>query len=182
MRMLIALRLWQIDPHEAGRWRNRRLEHPVIVAYAKGKVSGGNTLKHFSGPTSRELAVTLLGWAETQKTYTQTPAHRRLLNDIGSMVTKDDTFSFEQIRAYLEAWSGLSGQNAPRDALPSLGLLPDPGLFADIALVRERLEQNVSMIATLRDKSAGQMEAIRKRLNAARDKALLKIFVPELQK
>jgi hypothetical protein len=48
------------DLHAAARWRNKRKKHPIIVAFAKGKVTGVNTLRHFSKATSRELTLTLL--------------------------------------------------------------------------------------------------------------------------
>lgn len=67
------------DLHVAATWRNKRARHPVIVAYARGMVAGVNTLRHFAQPTSRDLTLTLLGWAATQKEFSTTPAHARLL-------------------------------------------------------------------------------------------------------
>ncbi|MBB5030537.1 ATP-binding protein [Prosthecobacter vanneervenii] len=159
------------DLHEAANWRNQRKKHPIIVAYARGKTAGVNTLRHFAGATSRELTLTLLRWAAKQQVFTNTQAHTKLLEVLGSMVEKDDIFSFEQVRCYLEVWSTVKTGGEPRDALPALGLLPDPNLFTDIMLVGKRLEQNQLMMSLLRDRTAGQMEAVRKRLNKALEKS-----------
>lgn len=123
----------------------------------------------------------LLEWALKQSAFTQTEDHKRLLEQLGLLVQNDDAFSFEQIRAFLEAWSEGSGTGAPRDALPALGLLRDPNLFTDI---RGQLDQNVALMDRLRDRSAGQMTAVGKRLqqslakakNKAEYCALLKTF------
>lgn len=159
------------DLHAAAAWRNDRTRHPIIVAYARGMVTGVNTLRHFCQPTSRDLTLTLLRWAAQEATFSSTPAHTRLLGELQALIQDENAFSFEQVRAFLEAWSEASGASAPRDALPGLGLLRDPNLFADSNLLQDRLEKNVHLLATLRDRSAGQMEAIRKRLNRDLDKA-----------
>lgn len=159
------------DLHVAATWRNKRAKHPVIVAYARGMVTGVNTLRHFAQPTSRDLTLTLLSWATTQKEFSATPAHTRLLSELQALVKDNDTFSFEQVRAFLELWSSGAGASAPRNALPALGLLPDPNLFADPNLMRDRLGQNIEYMDALRDRSTGQMEVVRKRLTKAGDRA-----------
>lgn len=156
--------------HEAAAWQNDRQRHPVIVAYARGTVTGVNTLRHFDGPSSCDLALTLLGWALKQPTFTGTEAHKRLLEQLGVLVQNDE-FSFEQVRAFLEAWSEGSGNGAPRDALPALGLLRDPNLFAEACLISDRLEQNVALMATLRDRSASHMSGLEKRIHQSLAKA-----------
>ena len=104
------------DLHVAAAWRNNRAQHPVIVAYARGMVTGVNTLRHFAQATSRDLTLTLLGWAAIQKEFSTTSAHTRLLNELQTLVKDGDVFSFEQIRAFLESWSSSSGASAPRNA------------------------------------------------------------------
>lgn len=158
------------DLHTAASWRNKRKKHPIIVAFAKGKVTGVNTLKHFGNASSRELAVTLLKWASTQKEFTSTPAHSRLLDELQGMTESGDAFSFEHLRAFLEVWSEQKGADAPRQAMTALGLLTDPNLFAANQF-RERLEQNAAFMAKLRDQPASQMEVLRKRISKAMDKA-----------
>lgn len=159
------------DLHVAAAWRNNRARHHVIVAYARGMVTGVNTLRHFAQATSRDLTLTLLDWAATQKEFSTTPAHTRLLSELQALVNDGDVFSFEQVRAFLESWSSSSGASAPRSALPALGLLPDPNLFADANLIRDRLEQNVEYMDDLRDRSTGQMEVARKRLAKTAERA-----------
>lgn len=159
------------DLHAAAAWRNDRARHPVIVAYARGTVTGVNTLRHFRQPTSRDLTLTLLRWAAKEPAFTGTPAQIRLLGELQALVQDEDVFAFEQVRAFLEAWTLGSGTSAPRDALPGLGLLPDPNLFAEPTLLRDRLEENIHLMGTIRDRSAGQMEAVRKRLNRDLEKA-----------
>src|SRR5262245_53448344 len=58
-----------VDLHAAAKWRNDRAKHPVILAYARGMVTGVNTLRHFSRATSRDLTVTLLKWAAGQPAF-----------------------------------------------------------------------------------------------------------------
>ena len=150
----------------------------------RGKVSGVNTLKHFVNATSRDLTLTVLRWAAQQPSFTATSAHTRLLAAFQQMVQDADVFSFEEVRAYLAAWSETPGIGSPRNALPFLGLLPDPNLFAGSTLLHERLEKNADLMAKLRDRTPGQMEAIRKRhvsalertKNKSEPRALLKIF------
>src|SRR5258708_20085609 len=54
------------DLHVAAAWRNNRAKRPVIVAYARGMVTGVNTLRHFPQPTSRDLTLTLLSSSASQ--------------------------------------------------------------------------------------------------------------------
>ena len=159
------------DLHVAAGWRNNRARHPKIVAYARGMVTGVNTLRHFSKATSRDLTLKLLAWAASQKEFNCTQAHVRLLNDLQALVKDGDLFSFEQVRAFLESWSSNSGPGAPRNGLPALGLLPDPNLFADSNLIRDRLERNNEFMDALRDRSTGQMEMVRKRLTKVGERA-----------
>lgn len=158
------------DLHVAAAWRNNRARHPVIVAYARGMVTGVNTLRHFAQATSRDLTLKLLVWAANKEDFSGTPAHTRLLGDLQALVKDGDAFAFEQVRAFLELWSSSSGTSAPRNALPALGLLPDPNLFADSNLIRDRLERNIEFMDALRDRSTGQMEVVRKRLSKASER------------
>ena len=153
------------DLHAAAKWRNNRARHTVIVAYARGAVPGVKTLRHFGQATSRDLTLTLLRFAARNPAFTATSAHGRLLEALHDLVRDADAFSFEQVRAFLETWSNLSGSGALCAALPGLGLLPDPDLFAELTLLVARLEQNSRFMAALRDYPTGQMESVRKRLN-----------------
>ena len=48
-----------VDLHRAASWRNQRQKHPVVIAYARGRVAGVNTLKHFEQASSNELVLSL---------------------------------------------------------------------------------------------------------------------------
>jgi hypothetical protein len=47
-----------VDLHRAASWRNQRKKHPLVIAYARGRVTGVNTLKHFEQASSNELSIT----------------------------------------------------------------------------------------------------------------------------
>ena len=168
------------DLHTAATWRNKREKHPVIIAYARGMVTGVNTLRHFSHPTSCDLTLTLLSWAAKRKEFSATTAHTRLLGEMQALIKESDTFSFEQVRAFLELWSIQKGTSAPRNSLPALGLLPDPNLFADPNSIRARLEENIHFMDSLRLRSSSQMEAVRKRLVKSIERATSR--KPEIRK
>jgi hypothetical protein len=164
------------DLHSAAGWRNSRKKHPILIAYARGRVSGVNTLRHLEQASSRSLTTTLLDWARTRREFTGTPAHVRLLDALRILFGTEDLFSFEQVRAFLEAWSHDKTGNAPRRAISSLGLFSDPNLFSDAGQIGQRLSENIGVITQLRDRTPGQMEAIRKRLQKGRKTKLLKLY------
>lgn len=164
------------DLNTAARWRNQRKKHPILVAYARGRVAGVNTLRHLEQASSRSLTITLLEWAKTQPEFTVTPAHTRLIEALRVLFEAEDLFSFEQVRSFLQVWSADKTNNAPRRAISSLGLFADPNLFSDAGQIGQRLLLNHDVIAQLRDRTPGQMEAIRKRLLRGGKAKLLKIF------
>lgn len=164
------------DLHTAAAWRNNRKKHPTVIAYARGRVVGVNTLRHFEQATSRSLNITLLEWAKGQPEFSRTPAHTRLVETLRGLFENEDRCSFEQVRAFLGAWSGDPSTNAPRQAISSLGLLADPNLFSDAGQIGQRLLTNFDVMAQLRDRTPGQMEAIRKQLQRGRKLKLLKLY------
>jgi hypothetical protein len=164
------------DLHTAAAWRNQRKKHSIIIAYAKGRVAGVNTLRHLEQASSRSLTITLLEWAKTRREFTGTPAHIRLIDALRAEFEAEDPFSFEQVRAFLQVWSNDGTSNAPRRAISSLGLFADPNLFSDAGHIGQRLSINSEVIAQLRDRTPGQMEAIRKRLQHGGKTKLLKIY------
>lgn len=149
-----------VDLHKAAGWRNRRSVHPVIVAYAHGRVAGVNTLRHFPGPSSEDLSSTLLAWAKDESAFNGSPAHGQLLDALGASYKRagESYFSYEQLRLFLAAWS--EGAD-PRGLLPHLGLFADPNLFAHP--LGERIAHGLSVMGTLRDKASGAMEGLRKK-------------------
>ena len=152
-----------VDLHKAAGWRNRRSAHPVIVAYAHGRVAGVNTLRHFPGPSSEELSLTLLDWAKEEPAFNGSPAHRQLLDALVEFCggKGESRFSYEQLRLFLSAWS--EGGD-PRLLLPHLGLFADPNLFA--FPFGERLANGLAVMGTLRDKASGAMEGLRKKFRS----------------
>lgn len=152
------------DLHTAAGWRNRRKKHPIIIAFARGRVSGVNTLRHLEPASSHDLTITLLEWAKSRPEFSATAAHTRLIETLRGLFETDDLFSFEQVRAFLEAWSNDKSANGPRRAISSLGLFSDPNLFSDAGQIVQRLLLNRDVMAQLRDRTPGYMEGIRKRL------------------
>jgi hypothetical protein len=165
-----------VDLHRAASWRNQRQKHPLVIAYARGRVTGVNTLKHFEQASSNQLSLTLLDWAKTKPEFNRTPAHTKFIESLKVLLDSDSPCSFEQIRSFFEAWSRDKSVDGPRRALPSLSLFPDPNLFSDAALMVQRLKDNFQLVAQLRDRTPGQMEAIRKRLEKHKQTKLSKSF------
>jgi hypothetical protein len=153
-----------VDLHRAAKWRNKREDHPVIVAFAHGRVAGVNTLKHFPGPTPTELAGALLDWAQQQPEYQDTPAQRQLIEALQEFCTGEDSvrISFEQLRQFLAAWTPGSD---PRQLLAHLGLLPDPNLFT--TSINDRLALGIETVGMLRDRRQSDIEGLRKRLKGS---------------
>ena len=147
------------DLHSAAKWRNRRQQYPVILAFAHGRVAGVNTLKHFPGPTPRELSRHALALALKDAARTRTAGHRQLLEALVGVASGDDPDcpSFEQIRRFLAAWVPATD---PRQALPYLGLFADPNLFT--TTVAERLGLNLEIVRLLRDRRQSDMARLRK--------------------
>ncbi|MBL9155173.1 MAG: hypothetical protein JNK37_22005 [Verrucomicrobiales bacterium] len=155
----LALGALAADLHQAARWRNRRSQHPVIVAFAHGRVPGVNTLKHFASPAPRELSAQALTLALADSCRTRTPGSRQLLEALKGLVEGggEDCPSFEQFRRFLAAWAP---DTDPRLRLPHLGLFPDPNLFTESVV--ERLASNLELVRSLRDKRQSDMARLRK--------------------
>lgn len=134
------------DLHVATKWRNERSAHPRIVALATGYNPSVHGLRFFARATSSELASYLLSWARTQPAFTATPQHRMLLQALSDQAPLKPLRSLDGITAFLESWAQAPAGSidAPREALPSLGLLPDPHLFEKPDIEKE-LERNLQL-------------------------------------
>ncbi len=158
------------DLHEAGAWRNARAAHPFTVALARGRHPGVNTLQHQEQVSSGQLARYLLRWTTEHAPFVTTAAHRKLLE----VLAGDEllpAFSFEQVRAFLAAWSAKAkkhGSDTPRQMLPALGLFADPALFELSPGPELRLTQNIETIRKIRDSGAGSLTALRKRVEKSK--------------
>ncbi len=136
------------DFNTAAAWRNSRKNHPRIIALAYGRQPGVHTLKHFAQPQSRELARTILEWAKNNDLFTQTGAQKELLDKLATSTQLERLCSLEIIADFLAAWSLYCQDNpidAPRRALPQLGLVSDPGLFNNLDELESRLIKNLEI-------------------------------------
>lgn len=134
------------DLHVATQWRNERDKHPRIIALARGYNPSVHGLRFFSRASSSELAGYLLAWAASQREFIATPQHRNLLTILQSHPSMAPLRSLEGVSNFLATWSSaqVGSIEAPRDALPALGLLADPQLF-EADDVAKRLEKNLAL-------------------------------------
>jgi hypothetical protein len=127
-------------------------------------------LRFFSRASSGELASYLLSWAETSSNFTSTPQHLALLAKLRESAHLASLRSLEGVSAFLSVWSAAPVGNidAPRDALPALGLLADPQLFEadDIA---KRLEHNLQVGERITILSPGEIRQRRQRVARYKD-------------
>lgn len=154
------------DLHVATQWRNDRGRHRRIIALARGYNPSVHGLRFFSRASSSELAARLLQWAGSQPRFTQTPQHRKLLDKLREDPSLAPLRSLEGIAAFLERWDAAPDGSieAPREALPALGLLPDGHLFeADQIEARLLLNLTIGERATV----LAPGEIRQKRLRAA---------------
>lgn len=160
------------DLHIATEWRNDRARHSRIIALARGYNPSVHGLRFFSRASSGELAGYLLSWAETDSNFTATPQHRALLERLRQSASLASLRSLEGVSEFLAAWSAAPKGNidAPRDALPKLGLLADPQLF-EADDVAKRLEHNLKMGERVTILSPGDIRQRRQRVTRYRDRA-----------
>ena len=155
------------DLHVATEWRNERADHPRIVALATGYNPSVHGLRFFARATSSELASYLLEWAKSDPAFTATPQHRMLLSALSDQNALKPLRSLDGVTAFLEAWSKAPAGSidAPREALPALGLLPDPHLFEKPDIAKE-LERNLQLGELVTILSPGEIR--QRRARAAR--------------
>lgn len=151
------------DLHVATQWRNDREAHPRIVALARGYNPSVHGLDFFGRSSSSELAAHLLHWAARQPGFTGTPMHVRLLGELAGNAALQGLRSLDGVARFLEAWTvaGDSG-DAPRAALPELGLLPDPALFEAPDMGR-RLVRNLALRGVVTVLAPGEIRQRRQR-------------------
>jgi Holliday junction resolvasome RuvABC ATP-dependent DNA helicase subunit len=151
------------DLHVATAWRNDRHAHPRIVALARGYNPSVHGLSFFGRSSSSELASHLLRWAARQKTFTGTPVHARLLTVLADDEALQGVRSLDAAARFLEAWSASEdGIDAPRAALPELGLLPDGRLF-EVPDLGRRLARNLAIRAVATVLAPGEIRQRRQR-------------------
>jgi Holliday junction DNA helicase RuvB len=155
------------DLHVAAEWRNNSSDYPVIVSLAKGWHPGVSTLNHFGTAASSDLTVRLLDWAESKSGLPVNDLQRELLRILaGNEVSK--LISLDSICTFLAAWFSRKADaplEAPRDALPHLGVFSDPALFSKQGDIETRLLGNFKIASQVKDAPATSLRAIEKRLN-----------------
>lgn len=155
------------DLHAAAGWRNNRRSHPRIIALGMGSHPGVHTLKHFAQPHSKELAAALLDWALICDEFVSTGAQSRLLQTLKISPELEPLRSLDSLANFFTHWSEYKTQDpndAPRRALPSLGLLADPNLFSDLEKLEQRLVSNLKAIKDIIGESAATMAKKRSRV------------------
>ncbi len=151
------------DLHVATDWRNHRETHPRIVALARGYNPSVHGLDFFARTSSSELAAHLLRWASRQPRYTATPMHAQLLDELTRARSLQGLRSLENVAAFLAAWNMCPDPvDAPRFALPELGLLPDPGLF-EAPDLGKRLARNLAIRTMVTVLAPGEIRQRRER-------------------
>ncbi|MEN3369532.1 MAG: segregation ATPase FtsK/SpoIIIE, family [Verrucomicrobiota bacterium] len=162
----LRLRAVTDDLHLAADWRNHRAQHPQILAFARGLHPGVSTLRHFDEPKSHDLARALLDWAKDGSRFCANNVQRSLLEALGAE-SLGSLLSLESVTRFLAAWSEFQIQdanNAPRRALPHLGLLADPDIFVKANGIEARLTKNRDTTRQVIDASAHHVRSLRKNL------------------
>ena len=156
------------DLHVAAKWRNEPAIHTNIIALATGRHPGVSTLAHFPQGSAREFARALLVWAQSpQAGLVSTPAQKRLLEELAENRTLSPLLSLNGIAEFLAAWNAGRTDDpldAPRNALPRLGVLPDRHLLNAADSVALRLSRNFSLTQQLARMPGHRLEAIRGRV------------------
>ena len=168
------------DLHIAAKWRNEPDAHLNIIALAHGRYPGVSTLAHFPQGNARTFATRLLEWAQTdQAALASTPAQKRLLTALAEVPALSPLVSLNGVAEFLATWKAAQAANAldaPRSALPRLGVLPDRKLFGAADAIAERLSQNFRLTQALATMSGQRLAAIRTRIrrssSARRDRRL----------
>ncbi|MGH6923391.1 MAG: AAA family ATPase, partial [Propylenella sp.] len=171
------------DLHVATEWRNNRDRHPRIIALARGYNPSVHGLRFFSRASSGELAGYLLSWAENAAGFTATPQHRSLLSTLRQAPALVSLRSLEGVSEFLANWSAapVGAIDAPRDALPALGLFADPQLFEADDLAK-RLEHNLKVGERITVLSPGEIRQRRQRVIRYRDTATADLVTDALDR
>ena len=160
------------DLHEAAKWRNEPDIHTNIIALAHGRYPGVSTLAHFPQGNARTLATRLLEWAQTdQAVLASNTAQKRLLAALAEGRALSPLVSLNGVAEFLATWNAARAKDeldAPRGALPRLGILPDRNLFGSADEIPLRLSQNFRLTQSLARMSGQQFEGIRNRIRRSK--------------
>ena len=160
------------DLHVAAKWRNNPRNHPKIIALAKGRHPGVSTLAHFRNSDPRELARNLLRWARTADVQlASTPPQRHLLETLAEDSDLSALVSLTGVAEFLATWQETQTDNeldAPRRALPRLGILPDRNLLSASGSIADRLLKNFNLTREIAKMPGSRFRRIRQRVGATR--------------
>ncbi len=154
------------DFNAAAAWRNSRQLHPRIIALAHGQQPGVHTLKHFATPQSKDLAKAVLSWAVTGDDFAASGAQKELLSLLKDSEPLKSLRSLDTIGEFLASWSNyrqIDPNDAPRRALPVLGILADPDVFADLKNLESRLINNLELTDKIMGETPSQIRQKRVR-------------------
>lgn len=156
------------DLYEAAKWRNDALAHPKIIALAAGQHPGVSTLSHFRRSEPVRFARDLLRWAQTaEPPLASTQPQKDLLEALADDPKLSSLVSLTGVAAFLATWEVTrSGRelDAPRSALPRLGLLPDRNLFSASDDIADRLLQNFSLRREIARVPTSRLQTLRRRV------------------
>ena len=157
------------DLHVAARWRNEPDLHTNIVALATGRHPGVSTLAHFPQGDPRVFARDLLRWALTpQAQLVATPPQAVLMEVLAEESDLSPLVSLSGVADFLATWRGLRAADeldAPRRALPRLGILPDRNLLNASNDIADRLLKNFSLAREIARMPGSRLDGIRRRVN-----------------
>lgn len=172
------------DLHVAAKWRNDPQDHPTIIALATGRHPGVSTLAHFQQGTPRKFALELLNWTKKSAVATRpaqatpdsipiqgvlatTPRQKALLETLASENPDlSPLISLSGVAEFLSEWEKQRVKNeldAPRRALPRLGMLPDRNLLSESHEIADRLLKNFTLTQEITNMSASRLEEVRRR-------------------
>jgi len=147
-------------------WRNSRTQTAAIVSLAHGWHPGVSTLDHFGSAQSKDLTRELLEWAETGSGIAVNDLQVELLRALQSEEISK-LLSLDSVSSFLSAWFTARADDqldAPRAALPQLGIFADPALFSRPGEVENRLLANFTIVSQVKDASATALRKIERDL------------------
>ena len=156
------------DLHVAARWRNEPRVHSNIIALATGRHPGVSTLSHFPRGDARVFSRELLLWArKPQGELASTPPQESLLQVLAENSDLSPLVSLMGVAEFLATWEGertVNELDAPRRALPRLGILPDRNLLSASSDIADRLLKNFNLTQEIAKMTGGRLEEVRRRV------------------
>ena len=157
------------DLHVAARWRNEPQVHSTIIALAHGRHPGVSTLAHFLRGDSRKFAQDLLLWTAQsgQAELAATPPQERLLRVLAENSDLSPLVSLSGVAEFLASWKEARADDqfdAPRRALPRLGILPDRNLLSVSNDIADRLLKNFKLKEKITKMTGSGLEVVRRRV------------------